>query len=293
MKTPRVAIFPVGGLGTRFLPFTKSVPMELLPLNGRPIIEYAVSEARKAGIERIVFVNSPAKPQLEDHFRSQPELEGELFITGRHEELEKVVATDLGDRLHVVHQDRPLGIGHAVLCARQFVFNEPFAVILPDDFIHADRPVLKQMIEAYQQRPGNYVATHDVGVGAINNYGSLDIAEDDGKVLSLKNIVEKPDPLEAPSTYAVVGRYILQPEVLKTLSTARPKANGRIELTDAIATQKDLFAYRFDGSHYDCGQPAGYAAANIYMTTCKTKSRILPNTLRTARVSGMPVLNMG
>ncbi len=293
MKTPRVAIFPVGGLGTRFLPFTKSVPMELLPLNGRPIIEYAVSEARKAGIERIVFVNSPAKPQLEDHFRSQPELEGELFITGRHEELEKVVATDLGDRLHVVHQERPLGIGHAVLCARQFVFNEPFAVILPDDFIHADRPVLKQMIEAYQQRPGNYVATHDVGVGAINNYGSLDIAEDDGKVLSLKNIVEKPDPLEAPSTYAVVGRYILQPEVLKTLSTARPKANGRIELTDAIAAQKDLFAYRFDGSHYDCGQPAGYAAANIYMTTCKTKSRILPNTLRTARVSGMPVLNMG
>lgn len=293
MKTPRVAIFPVGGLGTRFLPFTKSVPMELLPLNGRPIIEYAVSEARKAGIERIVFVNSPAKPQLEDHFRSQPELEGELFITGRHEELEKVVATDLGDRLHVVHQERPLGIGHAVLCARQFVFNEPFAVILPDDFIHADRPVLKQMIEAYQQRPGNYVATHDVGVGAINNYGSLDIAEDDGNVLSLKNIVEKPDPLEAPSTYAVVGRYILQPEVLKTLSTARPKANGRIELTDAIAAQKDLFAYRFDGSHYDCGQPAGYAAANIYMTTCKTKSRILPNTLRTARVSGMPVLNMG
>ncbi len=292
MKTPRIAIFPVGGLGTHFLPFTKSVPLELLPLNGRPMVEYAVNEARNSGIERFVFVNSPTKPQIEDHFRSMPELELELFVKGKRKELKKVIASDLGDRLHVVHQKRPLGLGHAVRCAQKLVYNEPFAVILPDDFIHCERPVLGQMIDAYRRRPGNYVATQKVGLSAIHNYGSLDIAEDDGSVLTLNRIVEKPDPLDAPSTHAVVGRYILQPNVMTTLAKALPNADGRIPLADAISLQKDLFGFRFEGSHYDCGQPAGYAAANAFMTTCRTTSRMLANPLRTSRVSSMPIENM-
>ncbi len=292
MKTPRIAIFPVGGLGTRFLPFTKSTPLELLPLNGRPMVEYAVNEAKNSGIERFVFVNSPTKPQIEEHFRSMPDLEGDLFESGQHKELKKVLASDLGDRLHVVHQRKPLGLGHAVQCAQRFVYNEPFAVILPDDFIHCERPVLGQMIDAYRHRPGNYVATQEVGVSAIHNYGSLDIAEDDGKRMRLNRIVEKPDPLNAPSTFAVVGRYILEPEVMSTLAKAHPNADGRIPLADAISAQPDVYGFRFDGSHYDCGQPAGYAAANVFMTTCRTTSKMLTNPLRTSRVSSMPIENM-
>ncbi len=266
MQAPRVAVFPVAGLGTRFLPFTKSVPKELLPLNGRPVIEYAVSEARKAGFERFVFVSSRSKPQLEAHFQAMPDLETKLDETGKTAQLARVRDGDLKDDLRVVHQEEALGLGHAVLCARELVNGEPFAVLLPDDFIHNDPTCLEQMMHAYRRRPGNYLATHDVGFDAIHNYGCLEISNADGKVMALSGMVEKPDPMDAPSSYAIVGRYILQPAVMEALAVAKPTVNGEIQLTDAIAAQPDLFAYAFEGEHFDCGQPSGFASANSYVT---------------------------
>ena len=263
------AIFPVAGLGTRFLPVTKSVPKELLPVHDRPLIEYAVDEARAAGIERFVFVNSRSKTALEDHFRAAPSLEAELLAKGKTAALERVRQTILGDALSVVYQDAPLGLGHAVLQAAPLVGNQPFAVLLPDDFLLCKTACLKQMVDAWSETGGNMVATVDVGRDAISAYGCLDVQKAVGKTLSATGMVEKPKAEEAPSTHAVIGRYILQPSVMAHLATTPRGAGGEIQLTDAIAadiSETGLYGYAFDGRRFDCGQPTGMADATMTMS---------------------------
>ncbi len=266
----KTAVFPVAGLGTRFLPVTKSIPKELLPVHGRPLIEHAVDEARAAGIESFVFVNSRGKPALESHFQAAPELEAELSAKGKTEALEAVRATVLGDALKVVYQDAPLGLGHAVLCAKDLVGNAPFAVLLADDFLMCQRPCLRQMVDAWRLTGGNMVATVDVGRKTISSYGCLDVTGTKGRILSARGMVEKPSSAEAPSTHAVIGRYILQPSIMQNLATTRPGAGGEIQLTDAIAVDlgdQDLYGLAFEGRRFDCGQPAGFAEATVASMT--------------------------
>lgn len=268
MTSLRTAIFPVAGLGTRFLPVTKSVPKELLPVHDRPLIEYAVDEARAAGIERFIFVNSRSKPALEDHFRDAPELEADLAAKGKAAALAKVRETVLGDALSVVYQDAPLGLGHAVLCAKDLVGREPFAVLLPDDFLLCDRPCLKQMVDAWHLVGGNMIATVNVGRHAISSYGCIDVKTTSGRLLTARGLVEKPDATVAPSTHAIIGRYILQPSVMAELAKTRPGTGGEIQLTDAIAATLPttaLSGLEFEGQRFDCGQPAGFADATIAM----------------------------
>ena len=267
--TITTAVFPVAGLGTRFLPVTKSVPKELLPVHDRPLIEYAVDEARAAGIERFVFVNARSKTALERHFRPAPTLEAELEAKGKAKELAKVRELDLGDALTVVYQDAPKGLGHAVLCAADAVGDAPFAVLLPDDFILSDRPCLQQMIEAWDGKPGNLVATMDVGRDAISAYGCLDVISNRGELLPARGVVEKPSPEAAPSTHAVIGRYLLQPSIFRRLAETAPGAGGEIQLTDAIqaeAAESGLWGFAFEGRRFDCGQPAGMAEATAVVS---------------------------
>jgi len=264
MKTLKTAIFPVAGLGTRFLPVTKSVPKELLPVHDRPLIEYAVDEARAAGIETFVFVNARSKTALEDHFRPSPALEAELEAKGKQDALAKVRRPLLGDALKIVYQDQPLGLGHAVSCAADYVGDEAFAVLLPDDFLLCDRPCLKQMVEAWRFSGGNMVATVDVGREAISAYGCLDVTHNSGRLYAAKGMVEKPECQQAPSTHAVIGRYILQGSVMRALAQTKPGAGGEIQLTDAIAADSEtskLFGFEFEGQRFDCGQPVGFAQA--------------------------------
>lgn len=268
MNTLKTAVFPVAGLGTRFLPVTKSVPKELLPVHDRPLIEYAVEEARAAGIERFIFVSSRSKKALEDHFRPAPELEADLAAKGKLSALDKVRQPVLGDALSVAYQEQPLGLGHAVLCARELVGDEDFAVLLPDDFLLCERPCLKQMVEAWRFSGGNMVATVDVGRDAISNYGCLDLRSRSGRLMAAKGMVEKPDARHAPSTHAVIGRYILKNSVMGALARTSPGAGGEIQLTDAIAADSSssrLFGLEFDGQRFDCGQPAGFAQATMTM----------------------------
>ena len=235
MSPITTAVFPVAGLGTRFLPVTKSIPKELIPIGTRPLIEYAVEEAIEAGIQRFIFVNARSKSALEAHFRAAPELEQTLALRNKSEALARVRAPILGAALNVVYQDVPLGLGHAVLCAKPLLGNAPFAVLLPDDFLRCQTPCLKQMIDAWQAAHGNMVATLDVGRKAIKDYGCLDVTTQNGALLNARAVIEKPEPLRAPSTYAIIGRYILMPSVLNHLTQMRPGAGGEIQLTDAIA----------------------------------------------------------
>lgn len=275
MTNLKTAVFPVAGLGTRFLPVTKSVPKELLPVHNRPLIEYAVDEARAAGIEKFVFVNSRSKKSLEDHFRDAPALEEELAAKGKTGALKKIREPILGDALSVVYQEQPLGLGHAVLCAKEIVGDDAFAVLLPDDFLMCDRPCLKQMVDAWRFSRGNMVATVDVGMEAISSYGCLDVSKASGRLLTARGMVEKPKASEAPSTHAVIGRYILQGSVMKALEKTTPGAGGEIQLTDAIAmdsVSSKLFGFEFAGQRFDCGQPAGFAEATMKMAALAQSS---------------------
>lgn len=274
MHTLKTAVFPVAGLGTRFLPVTKSVPKELLPVHDRPLIEYAVDEARAAGIERFVFVNARSKKTLEDHFRAAPALEADLLAKGKTAALDKIRQPILGDALSVVYQDQPLGLGHAVLCARGIVGDDAFAVLLADDFLHCDRPCLRQMVDAWRFSGGNMVATVDVGRSAISAYGCLDVTRASGRLLTAAGMVEKPAAEAAPSTHAVIGRYILQNSVMTELATTTPGAGGEIQLTDAIAAdtrRSALYGFEFEGRRFDCGQPAGFAEATMTMAGLETE----------------------
>ncbi|MFC5738958.1 UTP--glucose-1-phosphate uridylyltransferase GalU [Sinirhodobacter huangdaonensis] len=262
------AIFPVAGLGTRFLPATKAIPKEILTLVDRPLIQYAIDEARAAGIKEFIFVTSRGKSALEDYFDDAPELEESLRKKGKTELLEALQATNMDSgAIAYVRQNRPLGLGHAVWCARKLVADEPFAVILTDDVIAADTPCLQQMMEAHAETGGNVVAAMEVPMDKTSSYGILDIESENGQMVKVRHMVEKPKAAEAPSNLAVIGRYILTPEVMNNLNQKKEGAGGEIQLTDAIAEEltkgNPVYGFRFRGQRYDCGSKAGFLQATV------------------------------
>lgn len=262
------AIFPVAGLGTRFLPATKSIPKEIMTLVDRPLIQYAIDEARAAGIKEFIFVTSRGKGALEDYFDHAPELESSLRKKKKKELLKTLKNTNMeSGAIAYIRQHKALGLGHAVWCARRLIGNEPFAVILPDDVIAAETPCLQQMVEAHQETGGCMVAAMEVPPQKASSYGILDVREDMGSMVSVKGMIEKPDADSAPSNLAVIGRYILTPNVLKNLTQIKHGAGGEIQLTDAIAQEieaaRDVFGYRFRGQRFDCGSKAGYLQATV------------------------------
>ena len=263
------AIFPVAGLGTRFLPATKSVPKEIMTLVDRPLIQYAIDECRAAGIEDFIFVTSRGKSALEDYFDRSPELERSLEEKGKDKLLDVLRQTDMDSgAIAYIRQDRPLGLGHAVWCARRLLApDESFAVILPDDVIAADTPCLQQMVEAHAETGGSMVAAMEVPEERTSSYGILDIKEDMGSTVSVKGMVEKPAAGTSPSNLAVIGRYILSPNVMQNLATIDRGAGGELQLTDAIAKEltdgRDVFGYRFRGQRFDCGSKAGFLQATV------------------------------
>lgn len=262
------AIFPVAGLGTRFLPATKSIPKEILTLVDRPLIQYAIDEARQAGIEEFIFVTSRGKGALEDYFDEAPVLEQNLTRAGKNDLLETLRATNMeSGAIAYIRQRRALGLGHAVWCARNLIGDEPFAVILPDDVIAAETGCLAQMVEGYARTGGNMVAAMQVPRDKVSAYGVLDVAEAQGNVLHVRGMIEKPAPQEAPSDLAVIGRYILTPAILRHLERMRPGAGGEVQLTDAIADEisagGDVFGLQFSGQRFDCGSKAGFLQAMI------------------------------
>jgi UTP--glucose-1-phosphate uridylyltransferase len=263
----RKAVFPVAGMGTRFLPATKAIPKEMLPLVDKPLIQHAVEEARAAGIEDVIFVTSQGKSAIEDHFDVNGDLNRLLDARGKHEVLASVRATEIGSgRLFYTRQQQPLGLGHAVWCARELVGDEPFAVLLPDDVVLARTPCLKQMVDAYEEVGGNVVAVVDVPREQTSRYGILDVERDDGRLASARGLVEKPAPEEAPSTLSIIGRYILQPEVFAELGRQERGAGGEIQLTDSMARligRQPFHGLRFEGTRYDCGDKIGFLEANL------------------------------
>lgn len=261
------AVFPVAGLGTRFLPATKSIPKEIMTLVDRPLIQYAIDEARAAGIKEFIFVTSRGKSALEDYFDSAPILEAELRRKDKPDLLEMLKATNMeSGAIAYIRQQKALGLGHAVWCARRLIADEPFAVILPDDVIAGEEPCLKQMIEAYAETGGNMVAAMEVPREKTNAYGILDIKDDMGNLVSVSGMVEKPAVEDAPSNLAVIGRYILTPKVLDNINKLKKGAGGELQLTDAIADAIDgegVFGYRFRGQRFDCGSKAGFLQATV------------------------------
>jgi len=267
IKPVRKAVFPVAGQGTRFLPATKVMPKEMLPIVDKPLIQYALEEAQEAGIEDFVLVTGRGKNLMEDHFDNAYELEAILIERGKEAELDAVqrMMPDPG-KLAYTRQRRPLGLGHAIWCARQFIAGEPFAVLLPDDLIQAGPGCLKQMMDAYAEVGGNIVAVEDVPREHTNRYGILDVESEKGALARARGLVEKPDPASAPSTLSIIGRYILQPEVFEHLDKHETGAGGEIQLTDAMAkTIGDIpfHGMRFEGRRFDCGTKIGFVAANV------------------------------
>ena len=267
VKPVRKAVFPVAGQGTRFLPATKAMPKEMLTIVDRPLIQYAVDEAREAGIEEFIFVTGRAKSAIEDHFDHSAELERSLEESGKQDALAAISEwVPEPGQISYTRQQKPLGLGHAVWCARYHIHDEPFAVLLADDLILAKPGCLKQMLEIYNDVGGNVVAAEDVPREHTARYGILDVVEDDGRLARAKGLVEKPDPDAAPSTLSIIGRYILQPEVFVELDRPEKGAGGEIQLTDAMArTIGDVpfHGFRFDGKRYDCGNKLGFIEANI------------------------------
>ena len=260
----RKAIFPVGGLGTRFLPATKALPKEMLPVVDKPLIQYAVEEAAAAGVEEFIFVTGRNKSAIEDHFDHSTELESALLIKGKNSALQTVQAMmKPPGSLSYVRQQEPAGLGHAVWCARNLIGREPVAVLLADDLILGE-PALKEMCEAWNG--GNMVATMNVDSENTSSYGIVTPGEINGNLIEVTGLVEKPNPEDAPSTIAIVGRYIIQPSVFTTLSTQSKGAGGEIQLTDALSSEigkTPFFGYQFSGTRFDCGSKLGFLQANL------------------------------
>ncbi len=268
MKSPlRKAVFPVAGLGTRFLPATKASPKEMLPIVDKPLIQYAVEEAAAAGITDMVFVTGRNKRAIEDHFDSAVELESELAAKGKQELLD--VAQSVlppGCRCMYIRQSEPLGLGHAVLCARPIVGNEPFAVVLADDLIAGDPPEMRLMAELYAAARCSVLGVVDVPRSQTASYGVVIPEKKKAAVTAIKGVVEKPEPAKAPSTLAVVGRYVLTPAIFDLLADAKPGRGGEIQLTDAIARligPERVLAKRLHGRRFDCGSKLGYLQATV------------------------------
>lgn len=262
------AIFPVAGLGTRFLPATKSVPKEIMTLVDRPLIQYAIDEARAAGIKEFIFVTARGKSALEDYFDHSPELERTLKAQGKDKLLAELKHTYMDSgQIAYIRQHKAMGLGHAVWCARRLVANEPFAVILPDDVIAAETPCLEQMVEAHAETGGSVVAAMEVAPAKTSSYGILDVESTEGTTLKVRGMVEKPEAGTAPSNFAVIGRYILSPRVMQHLNDKKTGAGGEIQLTDAIAREieegRDVHGFRFNGQRYDCGSKAGFLQATV------------------------------
>lgn len=263
----RTAIFPVAGLGTRFLPATKASPKEMLVVVDKPLIQYAVEEAQNAGIETFIFVTSHGKTAIEDHFDVNYSLEQILEQRGKAEELAILRQSQLKPgQAAFIRQQIPLGLGHAVWCARHFIGQQPFALILADDLILAETPCLSQMMTAYHKKGGNVVAVMDVPPAHVNRYGILDIAHDKGVYVQAKGVVEKPAPDMAPSQTAIVGRYILQPEIFDILGRNQSGKDNEIQLTDsfpALMERMPFHGVRFTGQRFDCGTKEGWLEANL------------------------------
>lgn len=261
----RKAVFPVAGLGTRMLPATKAMPKEMLPVVDKPIIQYAFEEARAAGIEHFIFVTGRGKSSIEDHFDRAYELDDTLDIKGKTAELASVTdwLPEPGE-LSYTRQQRPLGLGHAVWCARELVGDEPFAVLLVDELLQSDPPCLKEMVDLHEKTGGNVVSVMEVPEDHTNRYGILEVGEDDGRVVEAKGMVEKPAPADAPSRLALIGRYVLMPEVFDHLGKQETGAGGEIQLTDAMEKMlgdTPFHGLRFEGDRFDCGSRLGYLEA--------------------------------
>jgi len=261
------AVFPVAGRGTRFLPATKASPKEMLPIVDKPLIQYAVEEALSAGARNLVFITGSSKRAIEDHFDSDPELESALEAQGKADLLQAVrgILPSWASCIYI-RQPAPLGLGHAVLCARPVVGHEPFFVHLADDLIDAEVPVLQQMAQAHASCGGSVVGVQTVSPSETDKYGIVATGGEQGRLAEVTRIVEKPKPAEAPSTLAVVGRYLLSPTIFDRLENVGRGAGGEIQLTDAIAALLDsekVHAFRFEGKRYDCGSKLGYLEATV------------------------------
>ena len=268
MKPVRKAVFPVAGLGTRFLPATKAMPKEMLTVVDRPLIQYAVDEAREAGIEQMIFVTGRGKGALEDHFDISFELEATMSGRGKSLDVLRSTRTTPGSVVSV-RQQEPLGLGHAVWCARDIIGYEPFAVLLPDEVFIGRPNCLAQLIEAYGQVGGNVVAALEVAAEETHKYGVVDPGARDGRLTEIRGLVEKPPQGSAPSNLMLPGRYILQPEVMRALDAHEKGAGGEIQLTDAMARvigQQPFHGFTFEGERHDCGSAAGFVIANIALS---------------------------
>jgi UTP--glucose-1-phosphate uridylyltransferase len=267
MKEVRKAVFPVAGMGTRFLPATKASPKEMLPVVDKPLIQYAVEEAAAAGITDMIFVTGRSKRAIEDHFDKAYELENELERKNKTEMLE-FVRDLLPKNMNCIYirQAEALGLGHAVLCAKSVVGDEPFAVLLADDLLDGKVPIMRQMVDVFGQHGSSILGVQDVPRADTRSYGIVAASPVGERIEKVSAIVEKPKPEEAPSTLAVVGRYILTPRIFHHLESVRPGAGGEIQLTDGIASllaEEQVLAYRYDGVRYDCGSKIGYLQATV------------------------------
>jgi UTP--glucose-1-phosphate uridylyltransferase len=269
MKSVRKAVFPVAGLGTRFLPATKAMPKEMLPVVDRPLIQHVVDEARAAGIEHFIFITGRNKGVIEDHFDRQFELEKTLLERQKHKILEHLDEDlPVPGSASFTRQQEPLGLGHAVWCARELLGREPFALLLPDVLVQHEKGCLAQMIEAANELPGNanIVAVEEVAHDRVDQYGVVAIGERKGKMFAITNMVEKPAKERAPSNLILTGRYILQPEILQILGSQERGTGGEIQLTDAmiqLARTQPFYGLQFDGRSFDCGSKIGFLAANV------------------------------
>ncbi|MFO7477457.1 MAG: UTP--glucose-1-phosphate uridylyltransferase GalU [Methyloceanibacter sp.] len=264
----RKAVFPVAGLGTRFLPATKAMPKEMLTVVDRPLIQHVVDEARAAGIEQFIFVTGRNKSVIEDHFDRQYELEATLAERGKKAELEALDRElPAAGNTSFTRQQEPLGLGHAVWCARELVGNEPFALLLPDVLVQTEgKTCLAQMLDVYAERGGNILAVEPVPDDQVKNYGVVSIGEGDGRTFPVDGMVEKPKPGTEPSNLTILGRYILQPEIFGILEAQEKGAGGEIQLTDAMLSlleRQPFYAVKYEGRAFDCGSKLGFLAANI------------------------------
>jgi UTP--glucose-1-phosphate uridylyltransferase len=276
IKKVRKAVFPVAGLGTRFLPATKVLPKEMLILGDKPLVQHAYEEARDAGIEEFIFVSSKSKNLLEDHFRVHTELAKVLENNNKRDLLAALNATNAAEgKLRVTYQSQPLGLGHAIWCAKDLIGDEPFAIILPDDVVLSKTGCMSQMVEAYNKTGGNLVAVVDVPREDTSKYGILDTGAETGSLVEVRGLVEKPAPDKAPSTLSIIGRYILQPEIFKYLSNFEKGAGDEIQLTDAmtwlIGTQP-FHGLRYEGRRFDCGNYMGLFEATVAYALNDNKS---------------------
>jgi UTP--glucose-1-phosphate uridylyltransferase len=278
----RKAVFPVAGLGTRFLPATKAMAKEMLPIVDKPLVQYAVEEAYASGIKEIIFVTGAGKNAIENHFDHSCELEHMLMARGKDAQL-KMIHSLIPESGSIIYtrQNQPLGLGHAIWCARNIVGNEPFAVLLADDLIKSERPVLKQMMEKFEELQSSIVSVVEVDPAETSKYGILDADPLVNSITKIRGLVEKPKPEEAPSNLAIIGRYILTPEIFSILQGKEKGAGGEIQITDAMARllkTQDIYGYRYQGTRFDCGNKAGFQMANLAFSLDRSdmRDRLLP-----------------